>query len=214
MVKHRSSPSKVEHPEKQFEELLAAMGFGEAANPFSRAALIQGLRDIERNYKRQVALSDKQPKRRQVHQYRAAITKLLTLSETIGPDFLANEIEKARFSRQNPDVDEMTLQLLLEEHGRKRDDVIDVLTERALNLDHWLKTSGDSYKKRDVRKLVVELFLRLLAEYKITTSRKQLPRKRIFDALFDWIGIERKFRPTSANINEIARELQANASSS
>jgi hypothetical protein len=34
----------------------------------------------------------------------------------------------------------------------------------------------------------------------------------MFDALFDWLGIERKFRPSPANINTIARELEGSAS--
>lgn len=55
-----------------------------------------------------------------------------------------------------------------------------------------------------MRELVVEPVLRLMFEHGITTSRKQRPRKRIFDTLFDWLGIK-KLRPTSANI---ARDLQ------
>jgi hypothetical protein len=65
-----------------------------------------------------------------------------------------------------------------------------------------------------VTKLAVEPFLRLMAESKITTSRKQLPRKRMFDALFDWLGIERKFRPSDAAINAIARGLKGSGSAS
>jgi hypothetical protein len=103
--------------------------------------------------------------------------------------------------------------MLMEDHGSKRDDLVARLTVRGLDIDHWLRTSGDAYRKRDVRKLAVEPFLRLIAERGITTSRKQLPRKRMFDALFDWLGVEQRFRPSSAAINAIARNL-ATASSS
>ena len=61
----------------------------------------------------------------------------------------------------------------------------------------------------DVRKLVVEPFLQLMVGRETETSRK-----RLFDALIDWIGIEKKFRPSSASINSIARELDARASAS
>jgi hypothetical protein len=102
----------------------------------------------------------------------------------------------------------------MSEHGHKRNDLVAELTEHRLDIDHWLKTSGDVYKKRDVRKLVVEPFLQLIAEHGITTSRKQLPRKRIFEALFDWLGVERSFRPSSVNIDAIARKLEASVSNS
>jgi hypothetical protein len=213
MTKHRPSPSKAEGREQQFEKLLAAMGIGESTDPFGRFALTQNLEDIERYYARQVAVLGKQPDRKLVHRYRAAITKALALSEKIGPDFFVNDIEKANWSRHNPDADDMTLHMLMEEHGDKRDDVVAVLTARGLDIDHWLKASGDDYRKRIVTKLVVEPFLQLMAQHEITTSRKQLPRKRMFDALFDWLGVEQKFRPSSAAIDAIARD-PAGASSS
>jgi hypothetical protein len=211
MTKHRLRPRKPENRERQFDELLAAMGMGETADPFARYALIGELEEIERGYARWVQASAKQPGRKLVRQYRAAITKVLELSNEIGPDFFANEIEKAGWSRHNPEADDMTLHRLLEEHGGKPDDVVAALTARVLDIDHWFKTSGENYKKRDVRKLVVEPFLKLMARHGITTSRKQRPRKQIFDALFGWLGVERKFRPSSANVDTIARELEAGA---
>jgi len=189
MTKHRLSPSKAEGREQQFEKLLAAMGIGDAADPFDRHALTQKLEQIERDYARGVAVSAKQPDRKLVHRYRKAITKVLTLSKTIGPDFFGHEIEKAGWFRHNPDADDSTLGDLMDEHGHRRTNVDAVLTEHRLDIDHWLKTSGDVYRKRDVTKLVVEPFLQLIAHHEITTSRKQLPRKRMFDALFDWLGV-------------------------
>jgi hypothetical protein len=217
MTKHRPRPSKVEDRKQKFEKLLETMGMGEAEDPFipfSRYGLTQRLEEIERAYARWVAASGKQPSRKLVQRYRAGIMNLLELSGHIGPDFFANEIERAGWSRLNPDADDSTLYMLMEEHSDKRDDVVAPLTARGLDVDHWLKTSGDTYKKRDVRKLVVEPVLRLMAEYEITTSRKERPRKQIFDALFDWLGVEQKFRPSSANIDAIARELEGGASSS
>jgi hypothetical protein len=213
MPKHRPSPSKAAGRKRQFEKLLETMGMGKV-NPYIRYPLTQRLEEIERDYARQVAVSGKQPDRKLVRQYRGTITKLLTLSETIGPDFFANEIEKAGWCRLNPDADERTLNIQMEDYSSKRDDLIPALTARRLDADHWLKTSGNTYKKRDLRKVVVEPFLQLMAEHKITTSRKQRPRKQIFDALFDWLGVEPKFRPSSANIDAIARELEGSVSAS
>jgi hypothetical protein len=79
----------------------------------------------------------------------------------------------------------------MDDHRHEREDVVAVLTAHRLDIDHWLKTTGADYKKRQLSKLVVEPFLDLMVEYEITTSRKQLPRKRMFDALFDWLGVDR-----------------------
>jgi hypothetical protein len=61
---------------------------------------------------------------------------------------------------------------------------------------------------------VVEPFLQLMTEFKVTASRKQLPRTRIFNGLFDWLGVERKFRPSNAAINAIAKGLEASGGGS
>jgi hypothetical protein len=207
MTKHRPSPSEARDREPQFEKLLAAMGIDESADPFMRYPLTEDLLEIGRSYARQVAASAKQPDRKLVHRFRATVAKLLSLSRKIGPDFFSYELEKAGWSRQNPHADDSTLDDLVDETGHRRNDVNAVLTECGLNVDHWLKTSGEVYRKRDVRKRAVEPFLLLITRYEINTSRKRLPRKRMFDALFDWLGIERKFRPTGAAINTIARDL-------
>jgi hypothetical protein len=199
----KPSPSQAESREQQLDQLFVAMG---ANNPFSRFGLEPALKQIEARWVE--AQGKKKPDRNRVRQYRAAITKALALSNMIGPDFFANEIEKAGWSRRDPDADDRTLHDRMDMHGHERTNVDDVLTEHRLDIDHWLGTSGEVYRKRDVRKLVVEPFLQLMVGRETETSRK-----RVFDALFDWIGVEKKFRPSSASINAIARELDARASS-
>jgi hypothetical protein len=211
MSKHRPPPSKAEDREQQFEKLLAAM---DASDPFSRYGLEPALEQIEARWLAAQGKKHKKQDRKLVRQYRAAMTKALALANMIGPDFFANEIEEAGWSRLNPDTDDRTLQTLMADHGHERDDVIAVLTAHGLDIDHWLNISGNVYRKRDVRKLVVEPFLQLMAEREIITSRRQLPRKRLFDALFDWLGVAQKSRPSSVNIDAIARELEGNASAS
>jgi len=215
MTKHRPPPSKVEDRQQQFEKLLAATGIAEL-NPFLRAVLAERLEQIESEYARRVAQLSKQPNRKLVRRYRAAVTKLLSLSKTVGPDFLA-EIEEAGWSRHNPNADVGTLNMVMTEaiaeHGHERDLIVK-LTAHGLDIDHWLKTTGETYKQRYVRKLVVEPFLQLIAEQGITTSRKDRPRYRMVQALFEWIGIEEKFRLSSAAISAIARELKGSTSAS
>jgi hypothetical protein len=216
MIKHRPTPSKAEGREQQFERLLAAMGAAEL-NPFLQVTLVDDLRQIEREYERRVMQLNKQPDRKLVRRYRAAVAKLLSLSKKVGPDFLA-EIEEAGWSRHNPGVDIGTLHAAFTEHiaelGHKRLDLIAVLTTLGSDMDHWLKATSETYKKRYVRKLVVEPFLQLIAEHGITTSRKDLPRYGMVEALFEWIGIEDKFWLSIAAISAIARELEGSAGAS
>jgi hypothetical protein len=216
MTKHRPPPSKAAGPERRLDRLLAAMGIAED-NPFLKVGLGGQLEQIKNEYARRVAQLSKQPNRKLVRQYRAAVTKLLSLAKKVGPDFLA-EIDEAGWSRHNPDADVGHLHMVvtdwMAEHGEKPRDLIAELTHHEADIDYWLKTTGEAYKKRDMRKLAVEPFLQLMTEFKVTTSRKQLPRTRIFDALFDWLGVERKFRPSDAAINAIARGLEGSGSGS
>lgn len=203
MTKHKLSPSNAVGREQQFEKLLAAM---DASDPLSRFGLEPALNQIEARW---IAAEGKKPDRDRVRQYRAAITKVLALSNMIGPDFFANDIEKAGWSRHNPDADDMTLHHLMDQHEHGRTDVDAVLTELGLNIDHWFRTSGEAYRKRNVTKLVVEPFSQLMVGREPKVSRKE-----VFEALFDWIGIEKTSRPSNAGINAIARELEAPAGSS
>ncbi|SDJ58491.1 hypothetical protein SAMN05216338_105536 [Bradyrhizobium sp. Rc2d] len=212
MTKHRPSPSKAGRRQQQLEKLLEAIAIGDSADHldhFDRYATTRNLEEIEHYYARQVAVSS-QPDRKLVRRYRDTIIKLLSLSDKIGPEFFAGEIEKAGWSRRNPHADEMTLHMLMEEHSDKRDNVVTVLTERRLDIDHWLKTSGDTYRKRVVTKLAVEPFLQLLIERGAISSSKKLPRLQVtqmVEALFDWLGVEQAFRLTPVAIATIARRL-------
>jgi hypothetical protein len=215
MTKHRPSPSKTEDRGQHFDRLLAAIGIAEL-NPFLRTALISDLERIERDYARRVAQLSKQPDRKLVRRYRAAVTKLLSLSKKVGPDFLA-EIEEAGPSRLNPEADVGHLHIAVTEwmieHGHEQLDLIDLLTKHGLNIDHWLKTTGETYKKRYVTKLVVEPFLLVIAEHGITTSSKGLPLHPMAQALFDWLGIDKRSRLSSAAISGIARALASGSAS-
>ncbi|MCJ9700870.1 hypothetical protein [Bradyrhizobium sp. SHOUNA76] len=204
MSTRKSSPGDVESREQKLERLLVAM---EATDPFSRYGLEPALKQIEARW---AAAQGKKPGRKLVRQYRAAVAKVLAYSNKIGPDFFDNDIEKAGWSRLNPDADDRKLRDIMEmhEHEHESTDVDAVLTERGLDVDHWLKTTGEDYRKRDVRTEIVEPFLELMVGRETEASRKE-----IFDALFDWIGVK-KFRPSSASINAIARELDARFSAS
>ncbi|WLA68552.1 hypothetical protein [Bradyrhizobium diazoefficiens] len=189
---------------------MKAMGIGEE-DYVDRYATTRNLEEIQRHYALELAVSP--PVRKRVEQYCAAITKVLRLSNEIGPEFFTGEIEKAGLHWRNPHADDMTLLMLVEEHGNRRDEVVAVLTERRRAVEHWLKVGGDTYHKRVVTKLAVEPFLRLLIERGTISRSKLLPRSQLaqlVEALFDWLGVEQKFRLTSVTIATTARRL-ANA---
>ncbi|WP_439369676.1 hypothetical protein [Bradyrhizobium sp. DASA03120] len=211
MTKHRPPRSKAGPQQQHLEKLLEAMGIGDSADHldhFDRYATTRNLEEIERHYSRQLAMSP--PDRKLVKQYREAITKVLNLSNKIGPEFFTGEIEKAGWARRNPHADDMTLLMLVEEHGDKRDEVVTVLTERRRDVDHWLKVGSATYRKRVVTKLAVEPFVRLLIERGTISSSTPLPRSQLahlVEALFDWLGVEQSYRLTPAAIAAIAKRL-------
>lgn len=209
-MKHRPPPSKGDQRRDRYEKLLVAIGVGECSDVFDRYALEQALQHLRSDYARRIALLNRLPTRALAHRYHGAIEKAVTLAKAVGPDFLT-EIELESWIRQNPKADPGALHIAIGESNIKLRDWIAELENHELDLDHWLKATGDAYKKRDVRKLIVEPFLQLLATQEIKTSRKQLPRSRMFKALFDWLDVQKKFRLSNAAINNIARELEGAA---
>ncbi|MBR0792164.1 hypothetical protein JQ631_24025 [Bradyrhizobium manausense] len=203
MIKDRPAKSEEEVRDEQFARLLSTMN---AADPFDRYGLEPALKQIEARW---AAAQRKKPDRKLVHQYRAAIAKVLALSKKIGPDFFDNEIEKARWARLNPDADDGKLHDLMDQHGRTGAEVDRALAARGEDIDHWFKITLEDYRKRDVRTEIVEPFLKLMVGREIEADRKEL-----FGTLFDWIGLEKRFRPTDASINNIARKIAARAGSS
>lgn len=205
MTKHKQPPIEVKDREQEFEKLLRAMGMNET-DPHGEYALKTALEQIALDCQLSFAGAGKSLDPKRVQQLRKAIEKVLTLHKAAGAGAFDSEIALASLSRLNPDADASTLRMLIADYGRGRGLGAE-LTQRLLDIDHWLAANRDDYRKRQVRKVVVEPFLQLMTEYEIATSRKERPRKQIFDALFDWIGVEPKFRPSNANINTIAAEL-------
>ena len=63
------------------------------------------------------------------------------------------------------------------------------------------------YRKTPLRKLVIEPFLLLLAVGEVWETAE--PRTRVMAALFDWLGVEPKYRPTNAGMRTIVRAFGA-----
>lgn len=205
MSKEGPVPTEAERREQLFDALLSALG---VSDPFVRYGVTQDLEYIEHQGARLHAPLVKQPDQDAVKRLRASGERMLALSEEVGNDFLTNDIEKIILSQLNPAADEQTLHTWMTDPEYPQKNLIALLTTYLSAIDRWLEINSTAYKRRDVRKLVVEPFLRMMAKHGIITSRKQRPRKKIFAALFDWLEIEPKYRPTSANIDKIARDLE------
>ncbi|MBR1300595.1 hypothetical protein [Bradyrhizobium sp. AUGA SZCCT0042] len=206
MTTHRQSQAKEGDRDQRLEQLLIAMGIND--DPFARYALVEDLKLIEHQWTRWKSASGKPPPSRdRLLKHRELIAEAISDCEEIGHDFLVQEIEWLGFARLNPDADVGTFNALMADLGHRRPHVVDGLVAHLLDVDRWLEISETTYRKRNIRKQVVEPFLRLMDKYEVNTSRKQRPRKKIFDALFDWLGVGPP-RPTGANIKQIADDLK------
>jgi len=205
MTTHKQSRAREDDSDQRLEQLLIAMGMNE--DPFLRYALVGDLELIEQRWSRwRDAPGDLRGAGR-LGGHRALIAQLLSDCEEIGHDFLLHEIEQLGFARLNPHADEATFPNAMADIGCREPGVVGALKDHLRNVDHWLEINGTTYRQRIIRKQVVEPFLRLMVRYDVETSRKQRPRKKVFDALFDLLEVGPP-RPTSANINKIAKELK------
>ena len=90
--------------------------------------------------------------------------------------------------------------------GHEIVDYAKVEEDEDQDIAYFLGSKGD-YRKRGLRSLVVEPFLRLLERRGVTPSRT-LPLAGMVRALFDWLEIEKRLRPTEAGIRTIASEMK------
>jgi hypothetical protein len=75
------------------------------------------------------------------------------------------------------------------------------------NIQHLLDSDAAEFKKRPLRRLLLEPFFRVLHIHDVIWSRK-LPLTEMMDALFDFVGLERSRRPTETGIRTIAADMR------
>ncbi|MFL6837226.1 MAG: hypothetical protein ACJ8FZ_07965 [Bradyrhizobium sp.] len=199
MDKNEKSPGS--HSDELLDRLLAAIGKGDC-NVFERHALVSELRDIQSAYSEMRQLPG--PYRKLLRQFHKNTEKRQQLRKRLKP--IHDDIVMAGWLRQCPDADEGDLRGTLQDH---LSDTIDPAEIEAIEDQHimFLIDRTSDYRKRRVRKRAVEPFLKFLEKHGIVSS-KQLPRNRMMQAWFDWLGVEKKLRPTDPGIRTIARDLQ------
>jgi hypothetical protein len=184
-------------------DLLAAIGMADA-NPYMTMPLEMALSEIESAWFAR-ELPNVGPYRKELRRFRAITAKRRELRKQFGP-VVREAIALAGLVRANPNVDESTLRALMSDSDGNIDPA-EIEEEEDRNIEFVIDRTGN-YRKRQVRKLVVEPFLLLLEEYRVVPDSKVLPLNRMMQAFFNWLGIEKALRPTDSGIRTIARDLR------
>ena len=187
------------------EQLLSAIG-KDGCNEFQNFRLQSDLQELRSNYLDGCGQLTAEH-RRLLRQFRASTAKRRKLRRQFKA--IRDEIVIAEWLRQNPEADERELRDVLDDlrdTGEAPPDPGKIEDIEDLAIAFLLDSKGD-YRKRTTTKLVVEPFLDFLDRHNITPSRK-LPLNHMFKALFDWLRIEQKHRPTEAGIRTIRSDFK------
>ena len=205
MAKNNISPDNRSQRDL-LRDLVASIGMADANN-YETLPLVNALREIESAWLDRREVPNVGPYRKELRRFRANTAKRRELRKQFGP-VVREAIALAGWFRANPNVDERGLRALVQDRDSTGDiDPAEIEEEEDRNIEFVINSTGD-YRRRQVRKLVVEPFLLLLEEYRVVPDPKLLPRNRMMQALFVWLGIEDRLRPTDSGIRTIARELR------
>jgi hypothetical protein len=201
----KSSKSPGSRSDELLETLLVAIGKGDS-NSFERVVLIRGLEEIESAYSTRRGQRTSGSYHNVLRTFRANTAKRLELRRRFRPIY--DDIVVAGCLRANPDADEAKLRAAVQDRQDSTEKIDPAEFEAMEDQDiaAYIDSAGD-YRKRLVRKQAVEPFLQFLEKRGVVPSRK-LPRTRMMRALFDWLDIEQKLRPTEAGMRTIARDLK------
>ena len=76
-----------------------------------------------------------------------------------------------------------------------------------MSIRHYIERSAD-YRKAPLRKFLIEPFLITMHCHGVVASPRELPLSHMTDALFDWVGVEKKCRPTNSGVRTVARYIK------
>jgi hypothetical protein len=206
MAKNTISPNN-RSPRDLLGDLLAAIGMADA-NPYQTLPLVNALREIESAWLDRREVPNVGPYRKELRRFRANTAKRRELRKQF-PPVVREAIALAGWFRANPKADERELRALVQDRDSTGDiDPAEIEEEEDRDIEFVINRTGD-YRKRQVRKLVVEPFLLLLEKYRVVADPKLLPLNRMMQALFAWLDIKpTTLRPTDSGIRTIARELR------
>jgi hypothetical protein len=144
----------------------------------------------------------------------APIQRITLFVENSAPDQLGDIVQRYQESTSEPYFPWLDEMLSAEPDGladgiERRVRTIRFLIANPELFAQMLNRSGmQDYRKRPIRATVVEPFFKLMDDFGIVTHRTTLPRKALFDLLFDYIGIEDADRPTNIAMIKAHKSLK------
>jgi len=201
----KSSKSPGSRSDELLETLLVAIGKGDS-NSFERVVLILGLEEIQSAYSTRRGQRTSGSYHKVLRPFRANTAKRLELRRRFRRIY--DDIVVSGYLQANPDADEANIRAAVQDRqdSTEKIDPAEFEAREDQDIAAYIDSAGD-YRKRQVRKQAVEPFLQFLEKRGVVPSRK-LPRTRMMRALFDWLDIEQKLRPTEAGMRTIARDLK------
>jgi hypothetical protein len=201
----------VDQPDVLLENLLSAIGKADVGAA-ERAKRARELRLLKALYEQQIRrITTVESGRQTIDHKRELLQKLLAkkaevrdLRNQLGER--GEDIHIAGMVRMNKA--NLPLEEIMEQAKLANSHTLEKLEEsEALNIKHLLDTDSAKYKKSPLRMHLIEPFLVYLHVAGVVPHRDKLPLSRIMEALFDWVDIDRKRRPTNTGVRTIARDV-------
>jgi len=201
----------VDQPDVLLQQLLFVMGKGDASAA-ERAEIARNLRIMKGIYEQRIRrIRIVESGREKIDPKRETLQKLLAKKAEVRD--LRNQLGDRKY-----DIDLAGLPRMLEAKlpMEEMTEQLKLVTSRtlekleeieALDIEYLLDSDAANYKKPMLRRLLIEPFLFYLHCAGVVPHPHKLPLSRMMEAMFDWVGIDRKHRPTNAGIRTIARDV-------
>jgi hypothetical protein len=201
----------VDQSEELLERLLFVMGKGDASAA-ERTKLARELRIMKGIYEQRIRrIRIVESGREKIDPKRETLQKLLAKKAEVRD--LRNQLGDRKYDVGLAGIPRMLeAKLPLDEFEEQLKLTVSRTLEKleeieALNIKYLLDSDAANYKKPTLRRLLIEPFLSFLHRAGVVTHPRKLPLKRIVEAMFDWVGIDRKRRPTDAGVRTIAKDV-------
>jgi hypothetical protein len=201
----------VDQADVLLDRLLIAMGKGDVSAA-ERAKLARELRLLKALYEQQIRrITTVESGRETIDRKNELLRKLLAKKAEVRD--LRNQLGDrgedihiagtVRMNKANLPREEIMEQLRL-----LNSRTLEKLEEsEALNIKYLLDSDAAKYKKSPLRTHLIEPFLVYLHFAGVVPHRHKLPLSRMMKAMFDWVDIDPKRRPTNTGVRAIARDV-------
>jgi hypothetical protein len=195
MAKDNRAPSSSRFHTEHLPALLEAMGL----ETYSFLELSLKVQLLTENFWREPRISSHN---KRLRQYLAVLRKEQKLRRELAP--VHRPIAEAGFLRMNPSWDKYEFAMMVADMGRG--DSLDDLDQTIEGLIQGIQLllNESNYRRRLVTKGVLEPFLDIMDHFKVVPSKK-LPRRRMFEALYNVVGLDRTDRLSDVSVRNAVR---------